>query len=182
MRRARWIVVGGCTGLLLAGGPVLAKEGAADTGTQRSGDDREFVGRALGVNALELELGRLAATRSSTPELRAKAQKMVENHTKIDRQLRDVAHQAGLSGEPVLSAEQNKTLARVKAQPASDFDTVFKQTVDSGHVEELAMYRNEVSRTANPQLRALAEQRVTALEQAVSGAKQPAGGMGSGGR
>jgi putative membrane protein len=183
MRRTRWIVIGGCTGLLLlAGGSVLAKDRPAGAGTQPATGDREFLTRALGVNELELQLGRVAAERSSTPELRAKAQKMVDNHTKLGRQLHDLAQQEGLTGEPALSAEQSKMLAKVKSQPASDFDAVFKQTVDSGHVEELAMYRSEVSRAANPQLRELAEQRVASLEQAVSAAQQPASGMGSGGR
>jgi hypothetical protein len=44
---------------------------------------------------------------------------------------------------------------------------VFKQTVDAGHVKELALYRDEVGRANDPQLRALAETRVETLEKAL---------------
>ena len=47
---------------------------------------------------------------------------------------------------------------------------MFKQTVDDGHVKELAMYRAEASRTESPKLKALVDDRVVALEKAVAGA------------
>ncbi len=177
MRTTRWMW-GACAGLLLSGG-ALAKEPAPRAQTHPAGRDGEFVRQALAVNELELRLGRLAAERATGPELRAKAQKMVENHTKIGRQLADLAQQAGMPGDAEMSAEQRETFARVESQPASSFDRVFQQTVDEGHVKELAMYQAEVSRAASPQLRTLAEQRVAALKQAVAGAGQPAKAMSS---
>ncbi len=173
MRRTRWVTSGVCAGLLLSGGRALAKEPATRAQTQRLDSDGEFLKQALGVNELELKLGRLAVERSSTPESKAKAQKMVENHTKLGQQLSDLAQQAGLSGNAEMSPDQTETFARVESQRGRSFDTAFKQTIDAGHVKELAMYQAEVSRAANPQLRALAEQRVAALQQAL-GVEQPA--------
>ena len=57
-----------------------------------------------------------------------------------------------------------------QGQSGPEFDSAFKQTVDDGHVKELAMYRDEVSRAANPQLRVLAEQRVATLQKSMAGA------------
>ena len=174
MRTTRWITWGTCAGLLLCGGPAVAQDRAPAAQTQRVDGDREFLGQALGVNELELQLAQLATERASTPELKAKARKMLENHTKLGERLSELAKQAGLSGRAELSADERATLARVAAQPAGSFDAVFKQTVDDGHVSELAMYQAEVTRAKDPQLRVLAEERVTALKQAVAGAGQAA--------
>jgi len=175
MRTTRWITWGTCAGLLLCGGPALAQDRATTAAqAQRVDGDREFLDQTLGVNELELQLARLAAERAGTPELKAKARKMLENHTKLGERLSELAKEAGLSGRAELSADERATLARVASQPASSFDAVFKQTVDDGHVSELAMYQAEVTRAKSPQLRALAEERVTALKQAVAGAGQSA--------
>ncbi len=48
----------------------------------------------------------------------------------------------------------------------------FKNTVGAGHVEELAMYRQEVRHAADPRLGALATRRVAALEQSLASANR----------
>lgn len=143
-------------------------------------DDRAFLDRARGVNELELRLGQLATERSQTPEGRAAARKMVENHTAIGKRLAELARRAGSTGSPQLSTEQQATLARVSAAPEGEFDATFKRTVDAGHVDELAMYRGEVDRAADPDLRALASERVTALQKAVAGAGMSPASQGTG--
>jgi len=70
-----------------------------------------------------------------------------------------------------MSPDEQETLARLQSQSGPEFDSAFKQTVDDGHVKELAMYRDEVSRAANPRLRVLAEQRVAALQKSMAGAQ-----------
>jgi hypothetical protein len=64
-------------------------------------------------------------------------------------------------------------LDRVASQSGSVFDTLFKQTVDAGHIQELGMYREEVTRAVNPQLRELAQLRVVKLQEAVAKAEAP---------
>jgi putative membrane protein len=169
MCRTKCIIQAGiCVGLLLSRGAVLAQESPHTAQTPRVEGDRAFLKQALGVNQLELQLGRLAVERGSTSELKAMGQKMVQKHTELGRQLRDLAKQSGMSGEPQLSPDQLDTFNRVKSQAGSGFDAAFKQTVDAGHVNELAMYRDEVSRAASPKLRTLAKQRVAALEQSMA--------------
>jgi putative membrane protein len=174
MRGTRWMNTGLCAGLLLSGGVVIADESTSKaTAESYQNGDQEFLEQALGVNQLELQLGRLAADRASTPEVKAMGQKMVEKHTELGQQLSGLAKQAGGPGSPELSADQRAIYDRVASQSGTAFDATFKQTVDAGHVKELAMYRDEVSRAANPQLRALAERRVAKLQETVAQAETP---------
>jgi putative membrane protein len=173
MHGTRWAKVGLCAGLLLSGGEVLAQASQPQAARAGAQGDQQFLKQALGVNQLELQLGRLAADRGSTPEVKATGEKMVKNHTQLGQQLSDLSKQSGGSGKAELTPDQQATYARVASKSGSELDKAFKQTVDAGHVKELAMYQDEVNRASNPQLRALAEQRVTALQKAVGEAEQP---------
>ena len=99
-------------------------------------------------------------------------EKMVQKHTQLAQQLGELAQINPASEPPTLTADQQKTVARLAAVSDPEFDGSFKSTVGAGHVDELAMYRDEVSRAADPRLRALATGRVTALEQSLASASQ----------
>ena len=159
-----------CAALLSSGGIALADRAPAPTKQHESGD-REFLDKALGVNQLELQLGQLAAQRATTAEVKAMGAKMLEKHTELGKQLADLARQAGGSGEAALTSDQRATYDRVAAQSGSALDSMFKDVVDAGHVKELAMYRDEVSRAKSSELRELAQRRVAKLEETVAQAK-----------
>jgi putative membrane protein len=171
MRNVQWMRAGFCAGLLFAAGPSFA-EGASPQTTQTSAAvapiDQAFLARALGVNQTEIVLGQMAMKRGTTPEVRAMGQKMVQRHTELARQLRELAQIDPASAPPALSGDQQKTIARLAAVSEYEFDTSFKNTVSAGHVEELAMYREEVRHAADSRLGALATSRVAALEQSMA--------------
>jgi putative membrane protein len=170
MRSVKWMSAGVCAGLLFSAGPSFA-EGASPQTTQTSAaapSDGAFLARALGVNQTEIVLGQMAVKRGATPEVRAMGEKMVQRHSELARQLRELAQIDPASAPPTLSAEQQKTIARLAAVSEHEFDRAFKNTVTAGHVEELAMYRDEVSHAADPRLGALAKGRVAALEQSMA--------------
>jgi putative membrane protein len=169
----KWIRTGLFAGMLLSGGVVLADASPARAEEQYENEDQEFLEQALGVNELELRLGRMAAERATTPDVKAMGQKMVQKHTELGQQLSQLARQSGGSGEAKLSSDQRAIYERVASQSGSAFDAVFKQVVDAGHVKELAMYRAEVSRAANPSLRELAQNRVAKLQETVAQAETP---------
>jgi putative membrane protein len=172
MCKTNWIHAALCAGLTLSLGVTPALGSPPESPKQRGESDRAFLKQALGVNELELRLGRLATERATTPEVKAMGQKMVQKHTELGQQLSDLAKQSGISGDAEMSPDEHETLARVESQSGPEFDRVFRQTVDDGHVKELAMYRDEVSRAGNEQLRVLAEQRVAALQKSMAGAAQ----------
>jgi putative membrane protein len=176
MRNVKWISAGLCAGLLCATGLSFA-DGASARTTAVSAvapADRDFLMRALGVNQTEIVLGRMAIARGTTPEVRAMGEKMVQRHTELVRQLRELAQINPGAEPPTLTADQQRTIARLAAVSEYEFDRSFRSTVDAGHVDELAMYREEVSQAADPRLRALATGRVTALEQSLASASQAA--------
>jgi putative membrane protein len=173
MGNLKWMSAGLFAGLLFSAGLSFADGASQETppAVAAAPADRVFLVRALGVNQTEIVLGRMAIARGTTQEVRAMGEKMVQRHTELARQLGEIA-QSNPASEPTLTADQQKTVARLAAVSASDFDRSFKDTVGAGHVDELAMYREEVSHAADPRLRSLATGRVTALEQSLASASQ----------
>jgi putative membrane protein len=166
MRKTRRLATVLFIGLFL--GPTLARaapEGAAKA--QPAQSDQEFLKRAIAVNEGEVQLGRLATERASTPEVKAIGAKMVENHARLGQQLGQIAAQLGVSGTADLSAEQRDVLARLLALPGSEFDSAFKRAVDEGHANELAMHRDGLDRTHDPRLRSFSQARVEALQKSL---------------
>jgi putative membrane protein len=172
MRNVQWISAAFCAGLLFSTSASFADGSSSPTPspTAAAPTDREFLVRALGVNQLELVLGRMAIQRATTPEVKAMGEKMVKKHTELGRQLSELARIDPASA-PELSADQQRTVARLASLSEYDFDKAFKDTVGAGHVQELAMYRGEVDRAADPRLRSLAQDRVTALVQSMASAQ-----------
>jgi predicted outer membrane protein len=174
MRITKWINAGLSIGLLVSNGVMLTLPSpalAAETDYEYS--DQEFLEQALGINQLELQLARLAAERATTAEVKAMSVKMVQKHTELGQQLVDLAKQSGGSGNPEMSSDQRAIYARVASLSGGDFDVAFKQIVETGHVKELAIYRDEVSRASNPQLRELVKRRVVKLQETVAQAETP---------
>jgi putative membrane protein len=170
--RTRLIDMGLCAGLLLSSGVALADPVPAKAPeTQNDKADQQFLEAALGVNELELQLGQLAAQRASTPEVKAMGQTMVEKHTELGQQLAELFRQAGGSRKVELSSDQRATYKRVASQSGTAFDTVFKEVVDAGHVNELAMYQDEVNHAKSPALRELAQRRAAKLRETVAQAE-----------
>ncbi len=168
MKKMTWVKAWLQVGILLVGGTAAAQATASSTEQTESGGDAQFLTRALSVNELELRLGKMASERAATPEVKAMGAQMVQKHTEFGQKLADIAQQIGAAGTPELSSEEQVTFTRLESLPKGDFDRSFKETVDAGHVQELAMYRDEVSHAASPRLRALAQQRVATLEQTVA--------------
>jgi putative membrane protein len=170
-----WIMVASSVAALLGGS---ARGGAPPAGADASGvqADREFLGRALGVNQLEIELGRLAG-QAGTDAIKATGEKMIQNHTDLGRELTALAEQSGGAVRADTSPEDRQALARMASLSGPAFDAVFKETVDATHVKELAMYEDEVPRAASPELRALAERRVAKLRNVVADAARAKGAM-----
>jgi putative membrane protein len=173
MRNVKWINAAFCAGLLLPTSASFADGVSPSTTpspTVAATTDTQFLVRALGVNQLELVLGRMAIKRATTSEVKAMGEKMVKKHTALGRQLSELA-QVDPTSVSELSVDQQKTVARLASLSEYDFDKAFKDTVGAGHVQELAMYREEVARAADPRLRTLAQDRVTALEQSMASAQ-----------
>jgi putative membrane protein len=128
--------------------------------------DTDFLRRARQTNHAELALGQLALQRAGSDEVKQMARKMVDRHTELEAQLAALARARGVADPPVSSPEDQATYDRLAGLSGAEFDGAFKKVVGDIHTQELAMHRAELKDGSDAELKAFAQGRVTALEQA----------------
>jgi len=152
---------------LFASALIIASAAAPSLAAEKdlSAKERDYLQRALDGNHAELMLGQLGSRLASSPEVKKSADKMVEKHGALDKELMGYSKEYGLSGTPSVSPEAQATHDRLSKLSGPAFDQAFKQAVDSAHARELALQNDELASGTNPDLRNFAQGRVTALKQ-----------------
>ena len=113
--------------------------------------DRKFVEDLTYAGAAEIELGRMAAERGASPDVKKFGQMMVDDHSKAGNELKDIATQYRIP-QPAGIDEKHRqlmdTLARLRG---AEFDKQYIDAMVQGHedvVDKLESRVDERDRTA----------------------------------
>lgn len=100
----------------------------------------EFVAAIAATDMFEIESGRLAAAKATTPELKAFGEMLVTDHQKSSTLLRNAAANAGpaISVPSSLSPDQQAKLDSLKAASGADFDRMFIDQQMKAHSRALS--------------------------------------------
>lgn len=139
----------------MPGGPATA--GPATVPTIEAAD-RSFVTTAVSSGLLEVEASRLAVERSEHPQLRAFAQRMVDEHSKANDELRELANEAGLTDVPVATmGKYNAMLEKLRALKGADFEHEYAAQMGvAAHTESVALFEQAAKGATNLQLKEFA--------------------------
>jgi putative membrane protein len=129
--------------------------------------DQDFVARAAGDNGFQIAMGRLALEKSRTPAVRELAQRIIDDHTRMNNELADIATQRGTAHEstpvPVQRAEQLRhDLGRLDA---AAFDRAFAGAMVNDHHDAIALFSKEAGQGQDAALRAFARKELPALQE-----------------
>ncbi len=101
---------------------------------------QEFVARASAAGQTEVELGKLALEKSSAPDIKAFARKMVEDHGRTGQELAALAKQKGLALATGPNDAQRAALAGLRAKSGPDFDEAYAQQALKDHDEAVSLF------------------------------------------
>ena len=149
-----------------ASGPTAADRNAADRSTiVVSSSDRDFASKAAQGGMSEVELGNLAQQRGSNAYIKEFGRKLVEDHTKLNTDLKDIAAKLNLSLPMDVSREQRKTIDKFAKLSGAEFDREFWKDSVSDHRDDIDEFRKESDRGDNQDLRSFASNSVPTLEE-----------------
>ena len=124
-----------------------------------------YVAAAGASDLYEIESSRLAAASSKRADVRDFAQMMIDHHTMTTRTLTQAAGKAGLTPPPpALTLMQADMIARLKAAPAANFDSVYLQQQTDAHRQALALHQNYASKGDAPALQSAASSAVPIVQ------------------
>jgi putative membrane protein len=150
--------------LIFAGVGLWLARAALAQGPQLGDADRDFVKMAASSGQAEIQLGKLAAERADSAEVRDFAKRLETDHTRanlellklLDAQRIDVPRDMGPYQE---TADQLSKLCRV------EFDRAYVQQMVKDHEEAVARFTAEAKEGRNPELRAYAAKQLPTLQE-----------------
>jgi putative membrane protein len=112
---------------------------------QPSVTDKMFVRRAMEGSMAEVQLGQLTLQKSNNDQVKQFAQHMIDDHTKLNDQLKPVAQQLGVSAPNQVSKKDRATMAKLQALSGSAYDEAYIRDMVKDHKQDLSDFQGEAS-------------------------------------
>jgi putative membrane protein len=145
--------------------PATAKHDAhANTGAISSAD-RTFAREAAVGGMAEVELGRLAADKASSADVKQFGQRMVDDHGKANDELKSWASQKSLTLPTELDAKHKATRDRLAKLSGAAFDRAYMHEMVSDHDKDVQEFKHASKTTADADLKAWAGKTLPTLEE-----------------
>jgi putative membrane protein len=126
--------------------------------------DQSFLKEAVAGGLAEVELGQLAAQKSSNPEVKKFAERMVTDHSKANDQLKEIVAQKGIDLPAEPSAKHKATKESLSKLQGDEFDKAYMSNMLSDHKKDVAAFRKESTEGKDPQLKEFATKTLPTLE------------------
>jgi len=133
--------------------------------------DKLFMRKAAEGGKAEVEFGKLAQEKASSPEVKQFGQRMVTDHTQAAHQLKQVAEQKGVTLPDTLSAKDKATKARLEKLSGDQFDRAYMKDMVVDHTQDVREFKNEAKTGKDPDVKNFASQTAPTLEEHLKQAK-----------
>ena len=134
--------------------------------TAQNFGDQAFVTKALEGGMAEVELGKLAADKSQSQDVKQFAQKMVNDHSQMgDKWFQPLAKELGVSEPKGPSKKDKKLIEKLQGLSGQQFDTEYIQAMVKDHQEDLKEFQNEAQAAQDPNVKQVAEQGAKVISQ-----------------
>jgi putative membrane protein len=107
--------------------------------------DRMFVSKAMQGSMAEVQLAQLTLQKSSNDQVKQFAQRMIDDHTKLNEQMKPVAEQVGVTAPDQISKNDRKTIAKLQGLSGSAYDQAYIKDMVKDHKQDLSQFQTEAS-------------------------------------
>ena len=128
----------------------------ATAGLRAQGGDQAFVTKLAGVNMAEVELGMLAKDKASGRDVKAFAQRMIDDHRKANNELKAVADRKHLTWPTTLPADAMALKDKLSKLSGKEFDKAYVDAMVLGHGDALTEVKSEAQSGTDPEVKAWA--------------------------
>jgi putative membrane protein len=127
--------------------------------------DRDFARAAAAGGLAEVQLGGLANQKGQSPEAREFGQRMVDDHSKANAELKELAAAANIPLPNAPDAENQAMRERLDKVQGNAFDRDYIRGQITAHQETVQLFEYEIGSGQDSQLKAFASQALPVLFQ-----------------
>jgi putative membrane protein len=140
---------------------------AADTdknGSTLDAMDRHFIRKAGEGGLAEVELGKLAAEKGQSEDVKKFGQRMVDDHSKANDQLRQLAESKGVPLPTKLDAKDEATKDHLEKLSGEQFDRAYMNDMVKDHTKDVSEFKKESTAAKDPAVKSFASDTLPTLE------------------
>ena len=126
--------------------------------------DRHFIRKAGEGGLAEVELGKLAAEKGATDEVKKFGQRMVDDHSKANEQLKQLAESKGVALPTKLDPNDQATKARLEKLSGQQFDRAYMNDMVKDHSKDVAEFKKESTTAKDTDVKSFASQTLPTLQ------------------
>ncbi len=139
-------------------GGQIATQPVAVRGEATGTNDALFAAAAADSGLAELTLSQLGAQRATNPELKRFSQQMIDEHTRMNNNLRAICAQKGMRIPEMVDVRAQFCAQSLAGLSGERFDRCYAKAQLVAHMEAVAAFEAEAERGLDPNLKALAAQ------------------------
>lgn len=160
----------GAAVLVVAAALTTASLSAADSGFNST--DKSFLENAYEDGLAEVAMGQLALGKTASPDIKAFAQHMVDDHGKANADLKKLADskKVAVASEPSLTAKAKAKMADAKS--GADFDKSYADSMINAHKDAIKLFEKAAQDAGDPEVKAFAAKTLPTLKMHLSMAEQ----------
>jgi putative membrane protein len=141
-----------------------SSDSASSSSAQLSAADKKFVNEAAEGGMTEVQLGQLAADKASSPDVKQFGQRMVDDHSKANDQLKSLAQQKGVTLPTDLDAKDKAMKDKLSGLSGDQFDKMYMQHMVTDHKKDVAEFKKESTSAKDSDVKNWASQTLPTLQ------------------
>lgn len=130
-----------------------------------SGDDRSFMTEAATGGMAEVELGRLAAEKGQSADVKKFGQRMVDDHSKANDELKQLASRKGVTLPTDLNSEQKSEKDKLSKLSGAAFDKEYMSAMVEDHDKDVKAFQDEAKDAKDADLKAFVNKTLSVIEE-----------------
>ncbi len=127
--------------------------------------DKGFVTSAAKGGTTEVELAQDAVSHATNPDVKAFAQKIIEDHTKANTELAQLAAGKGVTMPTETDARLKEAKERLEKLTGKTFDQAFVRQMVEDHKSTIKLFEDESKAAADPDVKKFAESTLPTLRE-----------------
>ena len=126
--------------------------------------DSNFADKAAQGGMAEVELGKMATQHAQNAKVKQFGQRMVDDHTKINDQLKSIATNKALTLPASLDSKDESEKNKLSSLQGEAFDKAYMEDMVSDHEKDIADFQHEANHGDDPDIKAFAQKTLPTLQ------------------
>lgn len=126
--------------------------------------DSEFAVDAADGGLYEVQIGTLAVSKATSPDVKQFAQMMVDDHSKANNELKTLAGNKGIALPDVISEKCQKKYYDIdQKNKGEEFDKAYMDQMVKDHKDDIDMFEKEAEKGNDPEIKSWASGKLATL-------------------